>query len=112
MKRLLIVAALLAGCTTTDTGRSPVQPARTGAGPTLPHAETTVGGERLEQYELAGLGLHAAAGLDVRLHRRVSALVEYKCTYARPALTIAGGTARSTALTHQVAAGLAIGLSR
>ena len=34
MKKLLIAIALLAGCATTDTGRSPVQSSRTGAGPT------------------------------------------------------------------------------
>jgi len=86
--------------------------ARGGAGPTLPHAESTVGGVAREQYEFAGLGLHGASGVDVKIHRWLSAVVEYKLTYAKPAITIAGGSGSMTAITHHVAVGLAFGLSR
>ena len=87
--------------------------ARAGAGPTLPHAETTVGILTQEQYEYAGMGAHGAAGLDVRIRGRFSALIEYKLTIARPEISIPlGGTGRTTAISHQIALGLAFGHSR
>jgi lipid A oxidase len=87
--------------------------ARGGAGVTLPHAETTILGESLEQYEYAGLGAHAALGLDVRLKGRLSLVSEYKLTYARPTITTAhNGTGRTTSLSHHLAVGFAFGLSR
>jgi hypothetical protein len=86
--------------------------ARGGAGPTLPHAESTVGGVSREQYEFGGLGIHGAAGIDVKIHRWLSGVVEYKLTYAKPEITIAGGSGRMTAITQHVAVGLAFGLSR
>lgn len=87
--------------------------ARGGAGVTLPHAETTVFGESQEQYEYAGLGAHAALGLDVRLKGRLSLVSEYKVTYAKPTITTAlNGTGRTTAMSHHLAVGFAFGLSR
>ncbi|HYN08075.1 MAG TPA: hypothetical protein VES67_11845 [Vicinamibacterales bacterium] len=86
--------------------------ARAGAGPMLPHAESTFAGETREQYEYAGLGLHAAAGIDLRLYRGLSALVEYKCTFGRPEITIVGGTGRMTAVTQHLAVGFAFGTTR
>jgi hypothetical protein len=58
------------------------------------------------------LGAHAAGGFEIRLHARISGLIEYKITFAQPELTIAGGTGKMSALTHHVAFGLAFGLSR
>ena len=87
--------------------------ARAGAGPTLPHAETTVGILAQEQYEYAGIAAHVAAGLDVRLRGRLSAMIEYKLTAARPEIDLPlGGRGRMTALSHQIAVGLAFGVSR
>jgi hypothetical protein len=86
--------------------------ARAGAGPVIPHAETRVAGRSQEQYEYAGVGAHAAAGLDLRLRGRWSALIEYKLTIARPEIELASGTGRMTALTHQVAVGFAFGIAR
>lgn len=87
--------------------------ARGGAGITLPHAETTVFGEPREQYEYAGLGAHAAVGLDVRLKGRLSLVSEYKLTYAKPTITTAhNGTGQTTAMSHHLAVGFAFGLSR
>jgi len=85
---------------------------RGGGGPTIPHTETTVLGQAVDQYEFAGLGWHAAAGLDVRLRGRWSLVGEYEFTYARPEITVSGGHGRTTAATHHVAVGLAFGLSR
>jgi hypothetical protein len=86
--------------------------ARGGAGPALPHGESTIAGEAREQYEFGGFGVHAAGGLEIRLHARISGVIEYKITFAKPEITIAGGTGNMSALTHHVAFGLAFGLSR
>jgi opacity protein-like surface antigen len=85
---------------------------RAGAGGTIPHTETTVLGGAVDQYEFAGAGFHLAAGIDVRLNGRLSFVAEYKYTHARPEITVAGGSGRTTAATHHVAAGLAFGMSR
>ena len=82
---------------------------RGGAGPTLPHAETSVGNQERQQYEWAGTGIHAAAGIEIRLHGRWSAVAEYKLTHASPTISIAGGTGRTTALTQHVAVGVVVG---
>jgi hypothetical protein len=85
---------------------------RAGAGPAIPHAETTVLGEAKAQYEYAGMGAGGAIGVEVRLRGRISALGEYKVTLARPEITLAHGTGRTTALTHHVTFGLIINVSR
>jgi hypothetical protein len=69
-------------------------------------------GESKEQYEYAGMGAGGAIGIEVRLAGRVSALGEYKVTIARPEITLAHGTGRTTAVTHHVAAGVIIHLTR
>lgn len=86
--------------------------ARAGAGPTLPHAETTVLRESRGRYEYAGMGGHAAAGLDARVRGRLSLVGEYKFTYAKPRIGLAAGSGRTTAATHHVSFGLAFGLAR
>jgi hypothetical protein len=86
--------------------------ARAGAGPTVPHAESSVGGVVREQYEFAGPGAGAGGGVMVALGHGVSAAVEYKFTYAKPEISIADGTGRTRAATHQVMVGLAFGMPR
>ncbi|MEO7189681.1 MAG: hypothetical protein ABI051_01345 [Vicinamibacterales bacterium] len=85
---------------------------RAGAGPTYPHAESRIGEVPREQYEYAGVGVHVAAGTDIRLRRALSASIEYKCTAARPRISVVEGRGRMHAVTHQIAIGLAFGLSR
>ena len=82
---------------------------RSGAGPTLPHAESTIDGEIREQDQDAGIGAQASAGLDLRVHAHVSVVMDYKFTVARPKIDVAQGTGRMTAATHQLAVGLAFG---
>jgi hypothetical protein len=66
-----------------------------------------------EQYEYAGLAGHFAAGLDIRVRGRLSAMVDYKLTIARPEITIPlDGRGRTTSTSHQIALGLAFGQSR
>jgi hypothetical protein len=85
---------------------------RIGAGPTYPHAESTIDHASREQYELAGFGGHFSAGVDVRLRGRLSVMAEYKLTASRPEISVADGTGRVRAVSHHVAAGLAYGLTR
>ena len=85
---------------------------RAGAGPTLPHAETTIDGHIREQYEYGGPGAHLSAGLDIRTWRFVSTTAEYKFTIARPRIDVASGTGVTTSASHQLAVGLAFDLSR
>ena len=85
---------------------------RLGAGPTYPHAETTIDHRPREQYEFAGIGAHLSAGLDVRLRSRLSLMAEYKLTGSRPRISTADGSGQVRALTHQAAVGLAYGLTR
>jgi hypothetical protein len=86
--------------------------ARAGAGPMLPHAESTVNGESADQYEAAGVGYQVAGGVDVRLVGWLSAVADYKFGRATPEITIVDGTGRTTANVHQLAFGLAFGFSR
>jgi hypothetical protein len=85
---------------------------RGGAGPSLPHGESTFAGEAREQYEFGGFGVHAAAGAEIKLYRRLSTTIEYKLTFARPEIDIAEGTGQMTATSHHLAIGLAFALSR
>jgi hypothetical protein len=86
--------------------------ARAGAGPTIPHAESTIGDRSREQYEFAGVGAHAAGGLEIELLGGLLATAEYKLTFARPEISIAGGTGRTDSRSHHVAFGLAFAWPR
>lgn len=85
---------------------------RGGGGATIPHAETTIRGVERELYEFAGPGVHGAAGMDFRLAGRTSMFVEYKATWAKPEISVAGGTGRTTSVSHHVAIGFALGIAR
>jgi opacity protein-like surface antigen len=86
--------------------------ARGGGGFMLPHAETTVSEQSLEQYEVAGFGFQLAGGIDVHLTGRLSATLDYKFGLARPEITIVDGTGSTSANVHQIAFGLAFGIAR
>ena len=61
-------------------------------------------------YEVSALGGQAAAGITARIAPMLSAMVEYKFTYARPEVDLtAGGRGRMTAASHHIAVGLTIG---
>lgn len=81
--------------------------ARAGAGPTLPHAESTIDSVDREQYEGGGLGVQAAGGLEVALWQGLAAVGEYKLTWAKPTVEIAGGQATIPSRSHHLAMGVA-----
>lgn len=84
---------------------------RAGAGPVVVGVDSVIDFVSVQDYQLAGLGLHAAAGLDIRLRGRLSAIIEYKLTRANQSIDVLGGTARTTTITHHLAAGFGFRLS-
>ena len=85
---------------------------RAGAGPTIPHAETTINHQPRDQYEFGGLGAQASIGVDIKTWRFLSTTAEYKFTIARPRIDVVDGTGVTTSATHQIAVGFAFGLRR
>jgi hypothetical protein len=81
---------------------------RLGAGVTVPHPESDIGGLTQEQYELGSLALQAAIGTELRVARRAHVLAEYKLTTAAPAVSVAGGTIEARYLSQHLAAGLGV----
>jgi hypothetical protein len=53
---------------------------RFGAGPSIPHTESTVDGHHQEQYEAGRLGWQLAGGVELHVWRGLHALFEYKFT--------------------------------
>ena len=81
---------------------------RAGAGPTVPHAETTVDHVNLDRYEGGGPGVQGAAGVEVRVWRRLGVLGEYKYTRATPHIEVAGGEAMIPVRSHHLVTGLTV----
>ncbi len=84
--------------------------ARLGAGGSVPHPESTIGGQHVEGYEWGAISIQGAAGLELRLGSGLSLVGEYKLTRSVQDVTVAQGTARTPLTTHHVVAGIAIGL--
>jgi hypothetical protein len=86
---------------------------RTGAGPSFPHAESTVLGKVRHAYEYGGFGAQGAAGIEIKLPYRFFILSEYKLTYARPTISLAqpGATGWIHAVTHHVVVGAGFALT-
>jgi hypothetical protein len=81
--------------------------ARLGAGASIPHAESTIGDTRLEGYQWGSLSAQAAAGIEMRVAKRLYLLGEYKLTHSVQNVMVAGGTADTPLTTHHVVAGMA-----
>ena len=80
--------------------------ARAGLGPTIPHTESSVEGQRQEQYEVGRLAWQAAGGAEFRLWRGLYALGEYKFTRTKQRGEIFSGQAESLLRTHHGVFGL------
>jgi len=81
---------------------------RVGAGPTLPHTESTVDGRQQEQYEVGRLAGQVAGGAELDLWKGLYILGEYKFTRTRQHGKISSGTAESLLRTHHVVFGLSV----
>lgn len=79
---------------------------RAGVGFTVPHPESTIGGESVDQYELGSFAWQLAGGVEMRVTKGLRALGEYKFTRVDQAVTIARGEARTVLATHHVVFGL------
>jgi hypothetical protein len=80
---------------------------RVGAGPTIPHPESTIDGRTHEQYEWGRVAGQVAAGLEYRMARHVAALVEYKVTVTSQRVSVPDGWASARFTTHHAVAGMA-----
>ncbi len=78
---------------------------RAGAGLTVPHPESTVGGASVDHYELGSFAWQVAGGVELRVVRGLHALAEYKFTRVGEAVTIAQGQAHTVLATHHLAVG-------
>ena len=80
--------------------------ARAGAGPTTPHAESTVDHVNVDQYQSGGVGAQFGGGVELTVWRGLRAVGEYKFTWATPEIEVAGGSARIPARSHHAAFGV------
>jgi hypothetical protein len=79
---------------------------RVGAGPSVPHPESTIGGASFEGYEWGSWGVQAAGGAELRVVKRVYVTAEYKLTRTVQDVAVVGGAARTPLTTHHLVAGL------
>lgn len=84
---------------------------RAGLGPTIPHPESYINGERSERYELGRPGAQVGAELAVRVYKRASVMVEYKFTGTKQRVSIVDGHASLWVLGHNVVMGLSFELN-
>ena len=80
---------------------------RLGIGPTIPHAESQIGGISREGYEIGAPGLHLAGGVEVRMWRELAAMTEYKLTRTDQNVAIHEGQAHGRFTSHHGVFGLA-----
>jgi hypothetical protein len=94
-------------------GQSPlVVIGRAGIGAVVPHAETESAEGRVEEYQLGGPAVQAAGGMEIRLYRSLYAAAEYKYSYGRPRINIAGGDATITTRSHHATIGVTVVVGR
>lgn len=80
---------------------------RAGAGPTIPHAESTIAGVSYEGYQLGAIALTAGAGIEAGVSRHFSALLEYKLSRTRQTVELPNTKARAVLLSHHALFGIA-----
>jgi len=104
----LVAVNVVARATIHNSSRGPVQlMARGGAGPTIPHVESTIAGVSQEGYQSGAIALTAGGGVLVGVSRHLSALVEYKLSRTRETVDTSNGEARGVFLSHHALVGIA-----
>jgi len=81
---------------------------RAGAGASISHPESTIGGLSLERYEWGSFSLQGTAGVEVRIAKRLFLAGEYKLTHTAQHVSIASGSARTPLTTHHFVAGMVV----
>ena len=79
---------------------------RMGAGASVPHPESTIGGLSYEAHEWGAMSLQGAVGIEMRARARVSVTGEYKLTRSVQDVAIAAGRAETPLVTHHFTVGL------
>lgn len=79
---------------------------RAGGGQSIPHAESSFRGVTVEHYELGGVAVQLAGGVELLFWRRLGALFEYKYTRGRQKVDVAFGHAESLLKSHHGVFGL------
>lgn len=85
---------------------------RAGAGPVRPGVDVVMIDLNVQGYQFAGYGGQVTAGTELRVYKRLYAMVEYKLTYASPRIDLEGGEGHMTDLTHNIAAGIAVAIGK
>ena len=80
--------------------------ARGGIGPTVPHAESRIGGVFEEGHEIGAPGMQVATGIEVRHGRRLGVIAEYKLTTTNQTVSISEGEAHGRFTSHHGVFGL------
>ena len=96
------------GLNSGQAGGAPSPAVRLGAGPTVPHAESTIGGVTREQYEYGGIGAQVGGGIEFAVWRGLHVLGEYKFTGTDARISVDSGEAVIPARSHHVVAGVAV----
>ena len=81
---------------------------RFGAGPTIPHPESSIRGESRQGYELGRPAIQGAAALEFRLWRGLHALGEYKFTRTRQGVSVVAGRAETLVRSHHGVFGIGL----
>jgi opacity protein-like surface antigen len=80
---------------------------RVGAGPTIPHGESTIAGRTQEQYEWGRVAGQIAAGVECRVAPHLALIAEYKVTATRQRVAVPDGSASASFTTQHAIAGIA-----
>lgn len=81
---------------------------RAGAGASVPHAESTIGGVSVDHYEWGAFSAQGSAAAELRVSGPFRLSAEYKLTRTVQDVSIAGGSARTPLVTHHAAFGLTV----
>lgn len=79
-----------------------------GLGPVVTHGETRIQNQKLEKYEVAGLGVQGFVGARALIFKHFGLFAEYKFTHARLEFDVVGGRARVDENTHHLIGGFSI----
>jgi hypothetical protein len=81
---------------------------RVGVGASVPHPESTIAGHALEHYEWGDFSAQFAAGVELRLGKRVYLSGEYKLTHTVQDVAVDQGSARTPLTSHHLATGIVV----
>ena len=79
---------------------------RVGMGASVPHVESTIAGASLEHYERGAFSVQGAAGVELRLARRVYLAGEYKLTRTVQDVSVVNGSVNTPLTTHHFVTGI------